>query len=232
MSVDCSSEGSKKSGLPAKSYQDYVEARCIRNPSLLNLKTFLADPNTRDSGCRLVALDFLEGHDGPVVREDITLDGLSSENRRWKGEEPTNEHSPLHQLQGRILIVEDLTKHAVQILGAELEVDPFFLAFHLHVALRRNSRLQVPDEVTLPSLLENQDYINLAYHRSTMMSTKNATKSRFLRDTVVQRKVVLLPSTNIGLSQHCTSLLRKKLRNGLWIGTLIPSYLYTFCFLS
>lgn len=205
----------------AMPYGAYVKAQCSQNPSLLNLHNFLSNPKGRRSGCRIVAMDFREGIDHPISRAIACLDDLSSEFRENPLGKTCHKETELYQdhpLQGRILIIEDLTKDVVELLGSELDIDPLFFALHLHTAQKKGMRHQTPDEVTLPSRLLPQDYVNISYHRAIMCDMAHGSRRRLLRDTVIDRKLVFLPFTNIGLAQHCASVIRTKQKSSFWIG--------------
>lgn len=121
---------------------------------------------------------------------------------------------------GRMLIIEDLTKEIVELLDYELDIDPLFFAMHLHTAQKNGKYRQSPGTVTLPSRILSKDFININinYHRAISFDKVTPSGIRLLRDSVIDRKVVVLPSTTIGLAQHCASILRVKQKNGAWIG--------------
>ncbi|OAG04470.1 uncharacterized protein CC84DRAFT_1217922 [Paraphaeosphaeria sporulosa] len=48
----------------------------------------------------------------------------------------------------------------------------------------------------------------MAYHRAITTGTTSVDGGRLLRDTVIDRKLIFLPSTTIGLVQHCMSVIR------------------------
>jgi hypothetical protein len=212
---------SEKPYAMAMPYGAYVKAQCSQNPSLLNLHNFLSKPKACGNGCRIVAMDFPEGIDRPISRAVVCLDDLSSvlrESAFGKTHHKETEHYRDRPLQGRILIIEDLTEDVVELLGSELDIDPLFFALHLHTAQKQGMRHQTPDDATLPSRLLPQDYVNISYHRAITCDVVDESKRRLLRDTVIDRKLVFLPSTNIGLSQHCASVIRTKQKSSFWIG--------------
>lgn len=203
------------------SYQAYVKALCSRNPCLFNLHTFLTDPNIPQHGCRVVALDFREGIDHPIVRSLIDLDYLGHELRDKPSKERDRSNFALHEgrsLQGRILVIEDLTKEVIELLGSELDIDPLFFAMHLHTVHRTGRQHQTADEATLPSRLSSSNYTNVLYHRAVTSSNISPYGGRLVRDTIIDRKLVFLRSTTIGLAQHCTSVIRTKSKSSFWIG--------------
>jgi len=201
----------------APRYRDYVAALCRRNPSLLTLKTFLSDPKARHYGCRMAALDFREGFSRPSMRHVVDGDCLSKEllGKLERGNEGG------HPLQGRILVIEDMTVGILELLGAELDIDPLFFAMHLHTVHRTGMRHQMPDEATLPSRLRSSDYINISYHRPVTCDNVDGSGGKWIRDAAVDRKVVLLRSTTIALASHCASVIKVKHSNGFWIAIIL-----------
>jgi hypothetical protein len=196
-------------------YSEYVKALCPRNPSLLNLYNFLSYPRARQHGSRVAALDFRAGHEHPLTRAIEGIDYLPAE---LHNKASTESGEGKYPLQGRILIIEDLTKDVVEILGSTLEIDPLFFAMHLHTNHRTGMRQQTPDEATLPSRLINQNYMNFSYHRSITCDSVDPFGGRLLRDTSIDRKLVFLRSTTIGLAQHCASVMKVQRNNGFWLG--------------
>lgn len=200
------------------SYSEYVKALCSRNPSLLNLYNFLSYPRARQHGSRVTALDFRAGLEHPVTRAIADIDFLPAE---LHNKASTELEEGKYRLQGRILIIEDLTKDVVELLGSTLEIDPLFFAMHLHTNHRTGMRQQTPDEATLPSRIINQNYMNFSYHRSITCDSVDPFGGRLLRDTSIDRKLVFLRSTTIGLAQHCASVMKILLNNGFWLGVYL-----------
>jgi hypothetical protein len=196
-------------------YSEYVKALSHRNPCLLNLYNFLTYPKARKHGSRAAALDFRAGFEHPVTRSIADIGTLPAE---LHNKASTESGKGKYPLQGRILIIEDLTKDVVELLGSTLEIDPLFFAMHLHTNHRTGMRQQTPDEATLPSRLINQNYMNFSYHRSITCENVDPFGGRLLRDTSIDRKLVFLRSTTIGLAQHCVSVMKIQLKNGFWLG--------------
>ena len=206
-----------------RTYRTYVKGLCANNPSLNNLYEFLSEPKPQ-SLHRICSLDF---HSEDLVLRDVDVNQLAAEigkepiepdssNSRYKFEDNDSKKS----LQGRIVIIEDLSKDIVELLGTTLDIDPLFFALHLHTIHRTSSRHQTPDEATLPSRLSSQNFINISYHRIVTSDSNVPYGGKFLRDTAINRKMVFLRSTNIGLSQHCASIIRVKKRKKPWLGML------------
>ena len=122
-----------------------------------------------------------------------------------------------HPLQGRILVIEDLTVNVIELLGCELDIDPLFFAMHLHTIHRTGTRHQIPDEAALPSRVRHKDYINLSYQRPVVCETVGCGE-KWIRNSAVDRKLVLLRSTTLALAAHCASVIKIRRSNGIWIG--------------
>ncbi|KAF2792117.1 hypothetical protein K505DRAFT_376286 [Melanomma pulvis-pyrius CBS 109.77] len=205
------------------SYTDYVKALCLRNPCLLNLFGFLSYPRGRQNACHVAALDFRENIDHPITRLIADIDYLPDELHDTPAPAKCKEDKLYHDhpLQGRILIIEDLTKDVVELLGSTLEIDPLFFAMHLHTIHRTGMRQQTPDEAILPSRLLDQNYMNFSYHRPITCDALAPFGGRLMRDTAIDRKLVFLRSTTIGLAQHCASVIKFELNNGFWIALIL-----------
>lgn len=211
--MECALSGKPKA--PTRLYSDYVKGQSSCNPCLLNLERFLSTHAASHRSCHIVALDFREGVKGLCARSNVALHDLPS---KIRGDDELGK-----SLQGRIFIIEDLTKDIIELLGLELDIDPLFFAMHLHAYNREGLHHQPPSEATLPSRLLKQNYININYHRSVTTDCTHKRWSRYIRDTVISRKVVFLPSTNIGLAQHCASVIRVRQKEGFWIGQYMCS---------
>src|SRR5438552_2866763 len=109
---------------PFRPYQSRVASLCRRFPHLLNLSAFLQTNASHQLG-RIACLEFHDGDSaGPVTDRRLTLDELKDVIK------PHEERS----IRGRILILEDLTKEAIEILGSGLSIDPAFFAYHLYTS--------------------------------------------------------------------------------------------------
>ena len=196
------------------SYPHYIRSLCVRNPSLSNLHSTLANPNARRDGCHIVALDFRAGIAKPTTRSIASVGSLPAEFTR--GAEAGTENT----LQGRILIIENLTVEVINILGVRLEVDPLFLATHLHTVRRSGMRHQTPDDATLPSRLHQSNCISISYHQPVTCNEDFPSGAKFTLDAAIDRKLVFLRSTSIGLAQHRASIMKICREDGFWLGTL------------
>lgn len=197
-------------------YRHYVEALALRNPSLSALHKFLSNPKARRQGCRLGALDFHRGKHTPVPRRDIDIEQLPHELHNVADVKSTK---PVPgQLQGRILVVEDLTVNVIELLGAQLDLDPVFLAIHLHTVQRRGMRHQTPDDANLPSRFRSTEYINISYQHATRSDDQTVLGKQLLRDAAIDRKLVYLRSGAFGFAQYCTSVVKIQRSTDFWLG--------------
>ncbi|XTI82563.1 hypothetical protein V2W45_1224354, partial [Cenococcum geophilum] len=170
------------------------------------------------------SLDFFVDSNHPISRP-VNPDSLWSELQDTSlidahREDGNEEDEPVkgRSLQGRILIIEDLTKDLVELLSSALDIDPLFFALHLHSPQKKRSNRQSPDLATLPSRLRKQDYTNFLHHRTITFDSVPPPTGRLLEDSNVDRKFIILPSTNIGLAQHCTFVIKIPRKNSFWIG--------------
>lgn len=202
-------------------YAEYIQELCSRNPSLRTLHSFLINPNARTHGCHATALDFRHGTSVPKSRPIYNMDHLIYEIRLKTPFSTGKEHPGAGcQLHGRILIIEDLTAEIIQLLGSELDVDPLFLATHLHTVHRTGMRHQTPDDATLPSRLRGRDYINVSYHQPVSSDVSYPSGNRFSLNTAIDRKLVFLRATKIGLVQHRVSIIKLRQSSDFWLSEL------------
>src|SRR2546430_265356 len=138
---------------PLRPYQQHVAAQCQRMPCLRHLSNFLADNSSPPKPTRIACLEFSSGRGEP--RRD-TLD---------TGELAVLLQDPYTKtgdLLGRILVIEDLDKDIIEIIGSSLEVDPLFFASHLQA-----SRAEVTAVNPFPpSKVIGRDFIHASYRRA------------------------------------------------------------------
>lgn len=192
------------------SYKSFVATRAQRSPELKNLHELLQTNSVRQRPCRIVCLEFSSA---PSSRSRFSLDlddliliiGAKATGR--------------DDLCGRLLVVEDISNDTIETLGCLLDIDPCFFASHIDTCQTNIARRR-PSLATLPSRMRAQEFLNLHYHRVVEREDRNATSAMF-RDMNVPRKVRILPNlkgANIGLVQHCTSIVKARTKDGLWLG--------------
>ena len=196
----------------SKSYKSYISRRIDQSPCLRNLSNFLNDRSTSKHDCR-IACQKLPAESGAPRRLNVRHDDLQlllQSNVR-------NE-----DIQGRLLVIEDLSPKIIEILGSLLNIDPLFFAVHLDVH-RPTMASTRPSMALLPSRAQSQDFLNLHYHRVLEHSENPASSRSLLRDMNIERKVVILPQVqgvHVGLVRHCCSVLKTTGQDGLWLGML------------
>lgn len=190
-------------------YASFVAAQTRPTPSLEQLSRFLSHDISMRYSCRIACLEFSVAS-GTPSHKSLTLNDLAS----LLHDESLGSNS----LQGRILIVEDLTRDIIELLGSTLNVDPFFFASHIDV-FQPSIATSRPYMATLPSVASTQDSLTLHYHRVLQFDSPTH-KRTLLQATNVPRKVKILPSTqgvNVGLARHCCSVLKTVGKDGLWL---------------
>ena len=194
----------------SSSYRSYVGRRTRQDPHFKQLHEFLQNDTVSQHACRITCLEFFIG-DGSPSRWGLDLDGLASllngEVRRRKS------------LCGRILLVEDVSNDAVEILGSRMNIDPLFFACHMDTSEIDISKTRLQTAI-LPSTRRCQNFLNLQYHRVLEFENLKSDQTIF-RDMNVSRKVKILSQfkgINIGLARHCCSILKTEGKDGLWLG--------------
>ncbi|KAL2849332.1 hypothetical protein BJX68DRAFT_276047 [Aspergillus pseudodeflectus] len=195
------------------SYREFVQAQKHKNPCLAGLSNFLFDTDSDRRPCRILQLDFssdAEGtqpdfeHVNPKELQDTVQDGKE---RR------------------RILIIEDLRRDVIEVLGSAYAIDPVFFASHIHAPFRQMDS-QTPNLALLPSRQQGHNFVNFHYHRAVVLKSNVENENRLIRDMNVERKIaVLLPveMTRLALVQHACSVIlcqRKEDGNG-WLCVIL-----------
>lgn len=202
-----------------KSYREHVGVQASRTPCVSNVLSFLSPQKARHWPCRVAALDFYVGASRPVLRTAVDACDVLQEVREPNTMEHCDGYAKVKKpLQGKILIIEDLTPDLVENLGYCLDIDPLFFALHLHSARKTGSEFQSPEIAVLPSKLKRNHYASFIYHRAVVFDPASPPKGKLLRNSCVDRKVVVLPSTNIGLAQHCASVIKITRKGNFWLG--------------
>ena len=196
-------------------YVDYVHSQSLRTPSINNLCRFFTKGVTLNP-CRIVSLEFLSELAPKQVSLDIAeLAALLSRNSTGKND-----------VKGRVIIIEDITKEALELLGSKLNIDPVFFSSHLSRPTI-DIALSDPSMATLPSQAQDRDFFTLQYHRvveienAPLAMSRIAKGAQITRGNNVPRKVALLPpikNKSLALLQHGCSTLRSKTKDGCWLG--------------
>ncbi|KAI4143272.1 MAG: hypothetical protein LQ340_007059 [Diploschistes diacapsis] len=129
----------------------------MRNPCLRNLLKFLTLPIHNDKQKIRTTIQALDLY-GQSPPHSTTIDPRDLEIHLTKG------LVGKHELQGRVLIVEDPSADTVETVGSCLNIDPLFFASHLY-APAPDVHSQTPQAAILPSQLKGQGFIAHTYHR-------------------------------------------------------------------
>lgn len=223
--------------IPATSYQAYVKALCSRNPCLQTLAHFLSANPPHARNFQIAAIDFRKHGVIPEVRSlpDCDLLPRELEENMYcndRDEKPQLHFGEPNPLWGRIIIIEDLTRELIEMIGTELDIDPLFFAMHLHTARKTGMRYQAPQEATLPSRVTPREYINISYHRAVNCEKIPRGCEKLVRNTSIDRKIVFIRSTTIGLVQHCASVILIKNKRSFWISLILVDPPITNTFLT
>ncbi|CAG8981825.1 hypothetical protein HYALB_00013754 [Hymenoscyphus albidus] len=135
-------------------YADYVRAQSCRNPCLYNLCQFL-DRENKENECQITSLDFFSGNEMPRV-VDLQIIDVASLLRHPDCNMNT---------AGRILIIENLTRDVVELLGVSLNVDPPFFASHIYGPTVEITASK-PSSAILPSKSKNLNFLSIQYQHT------------------------------------------------------------------
>ncbi|KAF3003622.1 hypothetical protein E8E13_007512 [Curvularia kusanoi] len=188
----------------SSSYFHRAVAQSRRNPCLSDLCEFLQQPIRAHNQSRTVCIDIFE-QPVPVTQREIFAKDFGDELRR-----PLNQPELLAlDHGGRILIIEDVSKPALEELGSFFDIDPWFFASYVHRTWRKTSTPS-PVSCSLPSREKKQNFLSLHYHRIVALQQKDTSLRSVTRNTNQQRKAVILPSLGgerIGLVQHSAAVM-------------------------
>src|SRR5438034_1086995 len=169
--------GSGTKTAAAHTYESLVAAQCQQQPYLQNLSKFLTQSSPHRYPGRISCLEFYA--DGLPRHLALGLGDLAKllqDPDRGSG-----------ALLGQILILEDLNRDAIEILGSSLKIDPLFFASHLHTS-RAEQSCRTPAVKTMPSRAKNSEFINIHYQRPLEFHG-SADTYRLLCDSNVRRNV-------------------------------------------
>lgn len=203
-------------------YSKYVERLRQRKPSLSYLCRFLTTPASVHCSCRIVSLGFFEGRKAPVKTElayDELYSTLTDDELATDSDPEDETWHERGRLQGRLLLIEDLDKKTLEMLGSLLDIDPVFFAGHLHLPWTPVES-QGPEQCILPSQARRQPFINICHHRTVLFDKITPPARRLRRRVNIDRKAVISPLSedqHVGIVQHCTSVLIAT-RKTHWIG--------------
>ncbi|KAM3086319.1 hypothetical protein ACMFMG_000455 [Clarireedia jacksonii] len=202
-----------------KYYIDYVATQIQRIPSLENLFAFL-QKDLVEQPCKITCLEFGAQNEHPL-RYDLDSDGLSNLLADSGG--TYNVCGTTDKLSGRIIVVEDLTRAVIEILGKALDINPVFFSAHIdapRVSLDSSRRSML----RLPSQARSQNFFNLRHHQVLRFGEGAGGWRGLVSSGNVPRKVVILPQTrdiHLGLVQRCCSVLFSSTKSKQWTGLVL-----------
>jgi hypothetical protein len=203
-----------------RSYQSYVATQSRRNPCLLSLCRFLADVGPDQNCCRIESLEVYRDAGAPIRR---TVDVNHLPSVLLQDEPARSVSANADMLLGRILIVQDVTRSVIEVLGSSLDIDPLFFASHVYAPWQEIAT-QTPDLAILPSRARPQKFMTISYHRTAVWHKVPALqRQKLLWRANVDRKVALLPpirDLHVILAQHVCSVFKTESpRKGKgWLG--------------
>lgn len=196
-----------------KSYRSHVNNQNEQNPSTLGpLRDFLNDPQSDQQVSRLGVLEFTQLNSPPVYRQldhQCLLHDLISEDISIT--EPCS-------LYGRIILVENISRGVMEILGSVLDIDPIFFESHIgHYDCSKDPMFEAEGDSV-------QKFLTCHYPRAvTLEGVQGYSESKkYVRKLNVGRSTLLLHSKPEGtfntLIQHHCSVWVKYYEGGGWLG--------------
>ncbi|GFN14759.1 KR domain family protein [Aspergillus tubingensis] len=187
-----------------------------QNPSSLDsLCEFLSTPRSDQQTSRLGVLEFTHPNCPPVYRKidhQCLLRDLVSE------ETNLTESGSLY---GRIVLVENISRGIVEILGSTLGIDPLFFKAHIgRNGCSRNPMFEYADD-------SSQQFLTCHYPRAiTLEGVQGSVESEnYVRQINVDRDALLLHSTPENtfnaLIQHRCSVWVKSYQSGGWLALIL-----------
>jgi hypothetical protein len=189
------------------SYQNLVAAKCLQQPYLQNLSNFLTHSHRYHNPSRIACLEFTA--DSMPRHLSLSLDGLAQmlqNSRRCES------------ILGQILILEDLTRDAIEILGSSLQIDPLFFASFLRTS-RVERTADTPGPYVLPSRAKNCDFIHIPYTQPLKLH-EVATPCKLLCNANVRRKARVSHTargSSVGYASRGFSILMRVESNKSWL---------------
>ncbi|KAH0562154.1 hypothetical protein GP486_003157 [Trichoglossum hirsutum] len=204
-------------GQPMSSYQSRVASICPKFQHLSHLSNFLDGSTSYPLG-RIECLEFPNNNSTEsATSRRLTLSELASLIN------PCQESPILN----RILIVEDLTKEVIEILGSSLNIDPAFFAHHLYSSRIDDSTGYTGPIRVLPSAKSQGDFIVVPYVVTVILGDSDHPPPERLRcRSNVRRKLDMLSSELfsgffVAMVARRFSVLRVPQSCGAWLGIVL-----------
>jgi hypothetical protein len=205
-----------------RSYKDFVKYCAGRNPCLRPLTELLEQAECSASRPSAVyCIDFEVHPSTPSNAQKSSLEDVVADIERTKSTSGLNSSpSPLR----RIIFVKDIDTHALQTLGACLEIEPLFFANYLFTEFENIETRPAPPALTLlPSKLTDRDYVRLHYQDILNLSclySESVKSYKFTSTGNVKRSLrcpPALPGVQPGIMRGCCSAILKRFDGESWI---------------
>ncbi|KAF2115679.1 hypothetical protein BDV96DRAFT_599254 [Lophiotrema nucula] len=216
-------------GMP-RSYTDYVKEQSNLDNSLQGLAEFIQDPNGQQQfPVNIACIDFAQRQtDAPRLWRVDPGDGHDTipESVHWTPHSPnfpsdqrSHEYTRKKKLtemttipddiQGRIILVEDIDRHSIAYLGTQYNIPLSFFATYLTTDLSQSEHEPQPPSIVLaPSQMIGDQFMHLHYQRVVELGTMKQRKNLYLRSNVrrLVKPTPLLNKRCPGLARSCCSL--------------------------
>jgi len=194
-------------------YENFVFSLTNRYPELRHLSSFLQH-NTDTGLGRMTILNFFSS--GQVSDNKIT---------HPKELQCLIRGCDTDGIVGHILLVEDLTRVSIEILGQRFGVDPRFFAHHLReprAGIGGGSRISSGLPQMLPSDAKRASHFMIEYEQSLVFkNSRQEFPRRLICQSNVLRKVSLIrttsPSEFVGHARRAFSVLKVPREHGRWL---------------
>lgn len=207
-------------------YTSIVRARRRQNPSLQSLYTFLTETGKIKHRVRMTKLDYFADTRDPE-RADWTQPTLAQTLDILAGHEEDKEHKRI----GQILVIENIDRETMAVLGVHLKIDPLFFASHMHSPWREITSTS-PNVSQLPSVRKRRNFKTFPYQQTLVFPEIEAADYKLLQQSNIPRKVVVFPPNRgkrLGVAQRCCSVLFIDTEEKGWLGRCASSLMAPAC---
>ncbi|PLB49772.1 hypothetical protein P170DRAFT_510242 [Aspergillus steynii IBT 23096] len=192
------------------SYTDYVSSLAFRNPSLNILSDFLRHQPRKPSDSHVSFIEIEKTGSAGPPQESNTNQLMT---RVDSG------------LNNRIIaVVENIHPDDIEVLGASLDIDPFFFCGHIASSYADIEHTPAPPLLALPpSQIVSKPFLNIHYQKVLDLGDESSVGHvpyKLALPANVPRNIRRLPALSgrsIGLRRACTSLIKKDLSSDVWI---------------
>jgi hypothetical protein len=217
-------------------YAEYVDAQIPHNSCLKKLAEFLHGLNGNQVyPTKVSSIDFSHGNSrSPQSWEIRARDALfTTASYGVSAASGLSEEQKLHNIldipsdvQGRVLIIEDVDRHIASHLGARYDISPFFFANHLDNSFSDYEERPPLASLTIPSIHCKGDSIHLHYRRVIDLGTTTCQPlHQMCTESNISRSVKVTPpisARSLGWARSCCSIMKKWISKDQWICKTAP----------